>query len=330
MVISDDGRRLGLGGHLGAAEERLGRGQVPPFTKQYVDHLAVLVDGAVEVPLDAAAEEEDLVDVPAAKPMTMPPGRGRELWTEGLGPGEHGPGRDINAALTKELGNLPGGERVAQVPTDRDDDDLRRPTVPREGTAGSVGEVPMTGAGQAVPHSQRSLPPTAHLGGDESMTARDCTGIIVSCVVGIALLAASCGSSASPAGSATEAVDQTTKAYLTVVNADFPPAYPPGTTALAACPSVDSPSCKPALGKIRAAASKFLADIANTTVPPRLANDNDLLKRGLHMLLDGLDAVTAAVDAKDAAGFEVGIARMREAERQMSEAKADLSVQAAR
>ena len=37
MVISDDGRRLGLGGHLGAAEERLGRGQVPPFTKQYVD-----------------------------------------------------------------------------------------------------------------------------------------------------------------------------------------------------------------------------------------------------------------------------------------------------
>jgi hypothetical protein len=62
----------------------------------------VLIDGAVEVALDGATEEEDLVDVPAgAKPTTMPSGRSRELWTEGLGPGEHGPGRDINATLTQ-------------------------------------------------------------------------------------------------------------------------------------------------------------------------------------------------------------------------------------
>jgi hypothetical protein len=74
----------------------------------------------------------------------VPPSRSCELWTEGLGPGEHCPGRDIDATLSKELGDLPGGERVAQVPTDRGDDDLRRPTVAREGTAGSVGEVPMT------------------------------------------------------------------------------------------------------------------------------------------------------------------------------------------
>jgi len=126
--------------------------QVSPFTKQYVDHLAVLIDGAVEVALDVATEEEDLVDVPAAaKPTTMPPGCGRELWTEGLGPAEHGPGRDINATLTKELGYLTSGERVAQVPTDRGDDDLRRPTVAREGAAGSVGEVSMTEmAGEAL------------------------------------------------------------------------------------------------------------------------------------------------------------------------------------
>ena len=85
MVIGDDGRRLGLGGCPGAAEECLGGSQVPPFTKQYVDHLAVVIDGAVEVPLDGATEEEDLVAVPAAaKPTTMPPGRGGELWTEGL------------------------------------------------------------------------------------------------------------------------------------------------------------------------------------------------------------------------------------------------------
>jgi hypothetical protein len=37
MVIGDDGRRLGFGGCPGVAEERLGGGQVPPVTKQYVD-----------------------------------------------------------------------------------------------------------------------------------------------------------------------------------------------------------------------------------------------------------------------------------------------------
>ncbi len=90
--LSDDGRRLGFGGRPGAAEERLRGSQVPPLTQQYVDHLAILIDGTVEVPLDGAMEEEDLVDVPtAAKPTTMPPGRSCELWTEGLGPGEHGP-----------------------------------------------------------------------------------------------------------------------------------------------------------------------------------------------------------------------------------------------
>jgi hypothetical protein len=46
---------------------------------------------------------------------------------------------------------VPGGERVAQVPTDRGDDDLRRPTVAREGAAGSVSEISMTEmAGEAL------------------------------------------------------------------------------------------------------------------------------------------------------------------------------------
>ena len=44
MVIGDDGRRLGLGGRPGTAEECLGGSQVPLFTKQYIDHLAVLID----------------------------------------------------------------------------------------------------------------------------------------------------------------------------------------------------------------------------------------------------------------------------------------------
>ena len=98
MVIGDDSRRIGLGGRPGGAEERLGGGQVPALAKQHIDYLAVLIDSTVEVPLGGAMEEEDLVDVPAAaKPTTMPPGGGRELGTEGLSPGEHGPGRDIDA-----------------------------------------------------------------------------------------------------------------------------------------------------------------------------------------------------------------------------------------
>jgi len=44
----------------------------------------------------------------------------------------------------KELGDLPGRERVAQVPTDRGEDDLRWPPIAREGAVGSVSEVPMT------------------------------------------------------------------------------------------------------------------------------------------------------------------------------------------
>jgi len=109
-------------------------------------NLAGLIDGAVEVPLDGAMEEEDLVDIPAAaQPAAIPPGRGGELRPEGLGPSEHGPGRDINAPLTEELGDLPGGERVAQLPAVRGDDDLRRPTVARESAAGGVGEVPTAG-----------------------------------------------------------------------------------------------------------------------------------------------------------------------------------------
>jgi len=84
MVIGDDGRRLGLGGRPGAAEELLGGGQVPSLAKQYVDHLAVLIDSAVEVPLGGAMEEEDLVDVPAsAKPTTMPPGGSRDHPVQG-------------------------------------------------------------------------------------------------------------------------------------------------------------------------------------------------------------------------------------------------------
>ncbi len=61
------------------------------------------VKSAVRLTIAAAVEAV----ATAAKPTTMPLGRGRELWTEDLGPGEHGPG-DINATLTEELGDLPG------------------------------------------------------------------------------------------------------------------------------------------------------------------------------------------------------------------------------
>ena len=58
--------------------------------------------------------------------------------------------------------DLPGRERVAQVPADRGDDDLRRPTVAREGAAGGVGEVTMA-AGEALTAS--AIEPIVRIGG---------------------------------------------------------------------------------------------------------------------------------------------------------------------
>jgi hypothetical protein len=154
------------------------------------------------------------------------------------------------------------------------------------------------------------------------------TAVIVSSLSYIWVLLAACGSNSPPAGNAPAAADQATKSYLAMVNTDFPLAYPPETPLLSVCPAVDSANCRPELVKVRAAGSKFLDDLAGGRVPPRLAGDDDLLRQGLHALLDALDAIAASIDAKDAARFEAAAVMLRQAERTMGTAKANMSVHA--
>jgi len=56
-----------------------------------------------------------------------------ELWGEPLDPPVHRDVVDLDAALAKELFHIPVGEAEAQVPADRQRDDLGREPVPGEG-----------------------------------------------------------------------------------------------------------------------------------------------------------------------------------------------------
>ena len=110
VVVGDDVRRLRPGAAPCLPEERPGRVRIPPFAKEDVDHLAVLIDRPVQVPflLALPSEEEDLVHVPA--PSDAPavlPDRVGQLWAEGLDPGEHRPGRHIHPSLREELLHVP-------------------------------------------------------------------------------------------------------------------------------------------------------------------------------------------------------------------------------
>jgi hypothetical protein len=51
-------------------------------------------------------------------------GGGPNAWT-----GKHRAMRDIDAALSKQLDNLPTGQRVGAVPTHYDQDDVGRPAI---------------------------------------------------------------------------------------------------------------------------------------------------------------------------------------------------------
>ena len=83
MVVAHDGGRGDAGGGQRPAEERLGGRRVPVVAEEDVEHLAVLVDGPVEVALLLAPvpEEEHFVDVPVV------PGRRRCLRTSAASSG---------------------------------------------------------------------------------------------------------------------------------------------------------------------------------------------------------------------------------------------------
>jgi hypothetical protein len=62
------------------------------------------------------------------------------------GPSSDGQGGDVDPALGQELGDLPGRERVAEVPAHAGQDHLGRPTVAGEGGTRELGEVSAAGA----------------------------------------------------------------------------------------------------------------------------------------------------------------------------------------
>src|SRR5712691_10176963 len=66
MVVGDDrARRLACAARR-LLEERFGGGGVAVLPQQHVDNLAVLVDGAIQVPFVLAAKEAHFVRVPVA------------------------------------------------------------------------------------------------------------------------------------------------------------------------------------------------------------------------------------------------------------------------
>src|SRR2546425_13223559 len=103
MMVGDDGtRRLACVAEC-LLEECLSRGGVAVLPEQHVHHLAVLVDGAGQVPLVLAAEEEHLVGVPAA--TEWPTGLAsfsRLLWPKSLDPAQHGAVRHVDGTVGEQ------------------------------------------------------------------------------------------------------------------------------------------------------------------------------------------------------------------------------------
>jgi hypothetical protein len=82
-----------VGDHSGAldglAKEGLGTGRVASLAEQDIDDHAILVNGAIQVPLLSLAEQEHLVDEPAPADRTPSASHlGCQLWSERLDPVE--------------------------------------------------------------------------------------------------------------------------------------------------------------------------------------------------------------------------------------------------
>ena len=129
-----------------------GRCRVAVLAQQHADHLPMLVDRAIQVPLVLAAEEEHLVDVPTLpESSTVLASFGSQLRPEGLDPAQYGPVRHVDAALSEQFHDTRGRQWVAQVPAHRHQDDIGWPAIAREDRGRSNREVPPTAsAGEAL------------------------------------------------------------------------------------------------------------------------------------------------------------------------------------
>ena len=115
-------------------EELRGGLQGSPFGYERVDDLPILVNGPVDVSPGPGDLYVGLIDEPVtAHAVAAWPGRVDEQWCEPLDPPEQGHMVDLDAPFGEEFLKIPIGQSVTQVPTDGDQDDLRRQPEPNEG-----------------------------------------------------------------------------------------------------------------------------------------------------------------------------------------------------
>src|SRR5215204_3444529 len=107
----------------GPGEEPAGRGGVPLLGQQHVDDLPVLVDRPVQVAPTAGYLDVGLVDEPpvACRVPEWAGGVGEQRG-EALYPSVDRDMVGFDAAFGEQLLHIAVGERVAQVPADRDRD----------------------------------------------------------------------------------------------------------------------------------------------------------------------------------------------------------------
>ncbi len=109
----------------GLLKEPASRHGVSVCADEYVDDLAELVDRSVDIPPAASHLHIGLVDLPAIADAVAawPRGVGQQ-WREPLHPAVDGDVVDLDAALGEEFFDVALGQAEAQLPADRNDDDI--------------------------------------------------------------------------------------------------------------------------------------------------------------------------------------------------------------
>ena len=151
------GRHTGRGD--GALEEGPRGRRVAVIAQVDVDDLAVLVDGAEDVPPAPADLEQRLVHPPpGARSGAVRAGGLDEAGREGLDPIVDRARVDRDAPLGQQLGDLDVAQAIAEVPAHREGDDVVREPVAAEGRAGPRGH-PSAAPGAAIELAADPVPP---------------------------------------------------------------------------------------------------------------------------------------------------------------------------
>ncbi len=124
-LVGDHLRGRNRRGVDGAFEEPSRRRHIPPWRDEHVDDLPELVDGAVDVAPPAGDPHVGFVHLPAgADPVAARPGGVGQQRREPLHPPVDGDVVDLDAAFSEQFLDVAVGQAEAQVPADRDDDDV--------------------------------------------------------------------------------------------------------------------------------------------------------------------------------------------------------------